>query len=258
VKPGRRLEGLGVVITRPAEAARRLAEALAAEGARAIVFPALEIVATGATPAREAALDALPGCALAIFVSANAVEHGLAAALGRGPWPAGTRVAAIGEATAEGLRNSGFAEVISPESRFDSEGLLELPQLRAVEAQNIIVFRGEGGRERLREVLESRGARVRYAECYRRARPGSDPREVLAALEKGEVHAVSVLSAETLVNFVALVGAPAHARLAPVALAVPHAAIGAHPEAKRFGRVLVTGPGARGLADALATLRGGA
>lgn len=251
----RRLEGLGVVITRPGQAAAALAAALAAEGARAIVFPTLEIRPVPSTPAREAALDLLPACPLAIFVSANAVEHGLAAARARGPWPAATRVAGIGEATAERLRNSGFPEVISPAERFDSESLLALPELQAVEGRNIIVFRGEGGRERLKEALEARGARVTYAECYRRERPRSDPREVAAALEKGEVQAVSALSAESLVNFVALLDEAARARLSGVALAVPHAAIGDHPEARRFGRLLVTAPGSRGLADALATLR---
>ena len=38
-----RLEGLGVVITRPRPAAEALAAALAREGARPFVFPALEI-----------------------------------------------------------------------------------------------------------------------------------------------------------------------------------------------------------------------
>ena len=250
-----RLDGLGVVITRPQPAADALAAALAREGARPFVFPALAIEDTGSTPRLEDALARLPECGLAIFISANAVERGLAAARRRGPWPDRTRVAAVGEATASALRNSGFATVISPRERHDSEALLALPELRSVKGENIVVFRGEGGREHLRDVLEARGARVDYVECYRRSRPRADPAALLAAWGRGEIHAVSALSAETLENFLAMVGEEGAARAADCVLVVPHAAIAAHPDARRFARVLVAAPGTEGLLSALASLQ---
>jgi uroporphyrinogen-III synthase len=194
-------------------------------------------------------------CSLAIFVSANAVEKGLAVARSRAPWPVHTRVAGIGEATAAALRNSGFDSVISPKERHDSEALLALPEMRAVKGQNIIVFRGEGGRERLREVLDSRGAKVEYVECYRRIRPRTDPSGLLAAWGRGEIHAVSALSAETLENFLAMLGDEGAAGIAAATLVVPHTAIAAHPDARRFGRVIVAAPGAEGLLKALSQLR---
>jgi uroporphyrinogen-III synthase len=246
---------LGVVITRPREPAEALARALEDEGARAFVFPALAIEDLPPTPELRAALDALPNAALAVFVSAHAVEKGLAAVRARGPWPAGVEVAAVGEATAAALRNSGFARVISPDERHDSEALLETARLQAVDGENIIVFRGEGGRERLREGLEARGARVTYAQCYRRVRPAADPAPLLAAWGRGEVHAVSALSGETLENFVALVGPEGEACLGSAALVVPHPAIAAHRDARRFSRVLVSAHGHRALADTLSTLR---
>lgn len=250
-----RLARLGVVLTRPRRDGERLARELEAEGARAFVFPAIEIVPTPPSPARDAAIDMLDRAALAIFVSANAVEQGLAAVAARRPWPAGPRIAAIGDATAQALRNSGFRDVISPEEHHDSDGLLALPPLQAVRGEAIIVFRGEGGRERLKDVLESRGARVAYAECYRRVRPASDPAPLIAAWRRGEVHAVSALSAETLDHFVAMLGAEAHEDMMRTPLLVPHEAIAAVPAARRFARAIVTAPGARGLADALAKLR---
>jgi uroporphyrinogen-III synthase len=251
----RRLEGLGIVLTRPPAAANVLAAALEREGARPFVFPALAIEDLDATPALDAALARLPQAALAIFVSANAVEKGLAAARRRGPWPAATRVAGIGEATARALRNSGFDAVISPAERHDSEALLALPELQAVNGQRIIVFRGEGGREHLREGLEARGATVEYVECYRRVRPRSDPAPVLAAWRRGDVHAVSALSAETLENFLAMIGDEGRALVPRAALVVPHPAIASHPEAGRFARVLVAAPGPEGLVSALSPLR---
>jgi uroporphyrinogen-III synthase len=250
----RRLEGVGGVITRPREPAEQLAAALARDGARTFVFPALRIDPLPPTAALAAALEALPRAALAIFVSANAVEHGLEMAKRKGPWPARLRVLAIGEATADALRNSGIAEVISPPERHDSEGLLQLPQLQAVRGQDIVVFRGEGGRERIKETLEERGARVEYAECYRRVRPACDARPLVEAWRRGEVHAVSALSAETLRNFVAMMG-PAAGELASATLVVPHPAIAAEPDARRFARVAVAAHGAAGLIEALSRTR---
>ncbi len=249
------LEGVGVVITRPRAAAEAQAALLARAGAHPFVFPALDIEPLEASPALDEAMARLPACALAIFVSANAVEHGLEAARRRGPWPAATRVAAIGEATAAALRNSGFAAVISPREGHDSEALLAQDELKAVGGRNILIFRGRGGREFLRETLESRGAHVTYAECYRRVRPAGDPAALLHAWDRGEIHAVSVLSAETLENFVAMIGPEGETHLESTALVVPHAAIATHALARRFARVTVAHPGDTGLVGAIAALR---
>ena len=253
----RALDGVGVVITRPREAAEALAAALAARGARPFIFPALSIEPVPASAALDAALERLPSCPLAIFVSANAVEHGLAAARARGAWPESAAVAAIGEATARALRNSGFSHVISPAQRHDTEALAALPELQEarVRGENVLVFRGEGGRERLKQILEARGATVTDAECYRRVRPEGDARGLLAAWARGEVHAVSALSGETLANFVAMVGDEGVERLAGAALVVPHEAVAAHGEARRFARVIVAEPGAEGIAHALSQIK---
>jgi uroporphyrinogen-III synthase len=252
-----RLEGLGVVITRPRAAAEALAAALEREGARPFVFPALEIEDLPPSPALDAALALLDKAVLAIFVSAHAAEHGLAAVKRRGPWPQRVPVAAVGEATAQALRNSGFARVISPRERHDSESLAALPELQAdrVRGHNVVIFRGEGGRERLKQLLEERGARVSYAECYRRVRPGADAAPLLQAWARGEVHAVSVLSGETLANFVAMLGEEGAPRLGSAVLVVPHEAVAAGPDARRFSRVIVAGPGPEGVVKALGQLR---
>jgi uroporphyrinogen-III synthase len=247
-----RLEGIGIIVTRPRSAAEPLAAALAREGARTWLFPALAIEDIEPDAALRELLAGIARFDLAIFVSANAVDKGLAAAQRAAPWPASLRTAAIGEATAQALRNSGIGNVISPPERHDSEGLLALSQLRDVRGQNIIVFRGEGGRERLKEVLEERGAKVTYAECYRRVRPDVDPSAIVAALGRGEVHAVSALSGETLENFVSMVG---NAALGGVTLVVPHPAVGAHPQARRFARTVVAGHGTEGLIEALTQIR---
>ncbi len=250
-----RLQGLGVVITRPLDAARVLAAALEREGARPFVFPALAIEPIEPSRASADALAQMPRCTLAIFVSANAVEFGMALARRGGAWPAAARVAAVGDATARALQAAGFEQVIAPRERYDSDALAALPELRAVKGETILVFRGEGGREHLRAVLESRGADVYYVECYRRGRPKADPAPLLRAWSDGQVHAVSALSAETLENFLTMLGEGAQPLLGRATLVVPHPNIAAHPDARRFARTLVAAPGAEGLVQALSQLQ---
>jgi uroporphyrinogen-III synthase len=247
------LSGLGVVLTRPRAQCEALAAELEAHGARVVIFPALDIAPVELSAESRAALATLHSASLAIFVSANAAEHGVAAALKSGPWPASVAVAGIGEATAERLRNSGFARVVSPASGFDSESLLACPELRDVNGRRVVVFRGIGGREHLRTTLEGRGAKVGYVECYRRMRPDSDPAALIAALARGQIDAVHAMSAETVDNFLELAGSGVS--WSGVALVVPHPAIARHGASASFGRTVVSGPGVPGLVKALHNLR---
>jgi uroporphyrinogen-III synthase len=247
------LAGLGVVLTRPRAQCEAIAAELEANGARVVVFPALEIVPVELSPASQATLAALPSAALAVFVSANAAEHGVAAARKTGPWPTSVAVAGIGEATAAHLRNSGFTRVISPATGFDSESLLACHELQEVKGRHVVIFRGVGGREHLRTTLERRGAKVGYVECYRRDRPDSDPAALIAALGRGEIDAVHAMSAETVDNFLELAGHGVS--WSGVALVVPHPAIARNGVSAAFGRTVVSGPGIASLVEALHNLR---
>ncbi len=247
------LAGLGVVLTRPRAQCEEIASALEARGARVLVFPALDIVPVALSPESRAALAGLPSARLAIFVSANAAEHGVAAARAAGPWPESVAVAGVGEATAARLRSAGFARVITPDSGFDSDSLLATPALGDVAGHRVLIFRGVGGRERMRTELERRGAAVEYVESYRRERPPSDPSALLAALAAGEIDAVHAMSAETVDNFLALAGPGAS--WSGVALVVPHPAIARHAASAVFERAVVSGPGIAGLVETLHELR---
>lgn len=251
----KRLPATGIVITRPRQAAEALAEELSAAGARPFVFPALAIEDLPWSERIAASIERLSHASWAIFVSANAVEKGLPAARKGGAWPATVRIAAVGEATAQALHAAGLQDVAAPHERHDSDALLALPQLQEVAGQRIMIFRGEGGRERLKEGLEARGAHVEYIECYRRVRPSADPSALLAAWTRGEVSAVSVLSGETLENFLAMIGPDGERLAASTPLLVPHEAIARHTAARRFARAIVTGHGTDALIEAAAQLR---
>ena len=67
---------------------------------------------------------------------------------------------------------------------------------------------------------------------------------------------MSALSAETLENFVALLGVEGGRRLGAREPAwSAHEAVAAHPTARRFARVVVAPHGAEGLIDTLTQLR---
>jgi uroporphyrinogen-III synthase len=250
-----RLDGVGIVVTRPRAAAEALAAELTRAGARPFVFPALAIENLPWSAAIEATLARLAQASWAVFVSANAVEKGLAAAQRVGGLPRGLRLAAVGEATAQALQDAGFADVVAPHERHDSEALLELPALQSVRGERVVIFRGEGGRERLKDGLEARGAQVEYVQCYRRVKPAADAAPLLAAWSRGEVQAVSVLSGETLENFLEMIDAQGTRLAASTPLVVPHEAVGRHRDARQFARVIVTGHGTGALIEALANLK---
>jgi uroporphyrinogen-III synthase len=251
---GPSLEGMGIVLTRPLEQSHAVAGRLQPLGATVFVFPSLAIVDPADTGQLDRTIAELDRFTLGIFVSANAVERGLGAVRARREWPPGLQVAAVGGATAQALRDAGHREVIAPTTGADSEALLALPQLQSVEGKDIIVFRGEGGRELIAEVLTRRGARVACLTCYRRVRPAGDPAPLLAAWRSGQVDAVSAMSAESLANFLEMVGAEGRTLMQTTTLLVPHPRIA--ERARRLGlvNVAVTGAAADGLAQALSEM----
>jgi len=232
------LAGRGIVVTRPREQAGRLVALLEAEGARALVFPALEIADPADPDAALRIVERLGQYDLAVFVSPTAVDR--AFRLVRA-WPAGLRAAALGQGSARELARRGVRETIVPEHGADSESLLALPQLAQVDGMRVVVFRGEGGRALLGETLRSRGAQVEYAEVYRRIRPQADPAPLLDAWKKNEVDAVTVTSAAALRNFAGMLGESGMAALRATPLFAGHERVAAQARRLEVREVLVAG-----------------
>jgi len=226
------LAGRGVVLTRPRELAVPFARLLERRGARAIVFPAIEIQPL----APPGTLAHLRDYDLAVFVSPSAVRIALAA---QPPWPP-LLAAAVGAGTRRELERAGAKAVIAPAMGADSEALLALPEVQNLRGKRVLIVRGEGGRELLAESLAARGAVVEHAVCYRRAKPAADAAPLVAAWRRGEVHALVVPSAQALDNFSAMGGAELVAAL-PVF--VPHERIAQHARAHGAREVAVAAGG---------------
>jgi uroporphyrinogen III methyltransferase/synthase len=213
------------ILTRPDGQAHGLAGALHAEGIDTLAFPLLHIAAqtdADTLTALDRALRSLASYALAVFVSPNAVTHGLArlvhlqsldprttsgraaaaardAAAGAGGhtgdragdlWPEALTVAVVGPGSAQALADAGIAaprhRVIvppgGPAARFDSEALLAQLDLTSLAGRRVLLVRGDGGRELLADTLRASGAQVDLVSAYTRRAPAPDA-AAWAALE---------------------------------------------------------------------------
>lgn len=250
------LAGKGIVVTRPPHQARALARLIEAAGGRPLMFPVLEIRDVEKSAALLDLIDRLDGFELAVFVSPNAVERGMALVTAYRAWPPKLKIAAVGGGTVRALERHGITDVIAPAGRFDSEALLELPALSLVYRRRIVVFRGVGGRELLSETLADRGALVEHAECYQRARPDLDVALLLRAWSAKKLDAVTVTSSEGVRNLFEMVGAPGREPLLETPLFAPHPRIAEAAQGLGVRRVVVTGPGDEGLVAGLGAFFG--
>lgn len=243
------LAGRTVLVTRPALQAAALAQAIRAAGGTPLAFPAL---AVEAVPQDELSvpLARLAEADIAIFISPNAAQFGMAAIRARGALPGAMVVFAVGPGTARALQAQGVGGVILPDGQ-DSEALLALPQLQEVAGKRVTIVRGVGGRALLAEALRQRGARVDFMECYRRLRPQADAAPLLARWQAGGIDAVTVSSAETLHNLAALLGEAGRPLLAGTPLFVPHEKIAGAARRLGIAQVIATPGGDDGLVDGL-------
>lgn len=200
------LTGLTVLVTRPEPANGTLCRRIEAAGGKAVSLPALDI-----EPLVEPVLvstDPDPGphaYDVVIFVSPNAVAHGLKAA----PFTPETRIAAIGGSTAAALIAAGVQPAIVPESGFTSEALLAHPDLASGAATRVLIVRGGAGREILEATLTERGIETDCLEVYRRIPALADARSlaaVAAAWADPGIDVVTATSGEILYNLHTMLG----------------------------------------------------
>lgn len=218
------LTGRGILVTRPAHQAEPLCQLLEAAGARALRFPVLAIQPVQDRRATQARLARLADYDMAIFISTNAVEQALAL-LQSQPWPAQVEIAAVGSATARTLEEHGLTVASCPFAGFTSEALLALPEFQHLQGRRILILRGEGGREHLRDSLMARGAQVDYLEVYRRVTADSDPIPLLAQWQAGAIDAVLLTSADSLHRLQAIIGTLGMQLLCSTCIVVAHARI---------------------------------
>jgi uroporphyrinogen-III synthase len=246
------LRGRGIVVTRPAGQSERLASLIAAAGGTPIVFPLIDIrPASDVTVARDC-LGRIGEYDLVVFVSPNAVQHGFTLLPPAVALPSAPCIAAVGAGTARALKARGVSQVLLPAERYDSEGLLALPQLTDMAGKRVLIVRGVGGRELLAETLTARGASVDYAECYERMPPSGSPEPLMAAWRAHALHAITITSSEGLRQLHELLSEEGRGYMHATPLFVTHERMRETAHALALDDVVMAEPGDEGLYAALA------
>jgi len=223
----RALDGMTVVVTRPAAQSGRFIELARASGATCIAYPTLQIEPLALSPQTLARLRGR-NWDWAIFTSANAVAACFA---GLAP-PLALNHAAIGRATARALEQAGVTVAARPDSA-TSEGMLELPAFADLAGSGVLLVKGSGGRELLAAALRARGADVLELEVYRRFAITPDTaaatalHAALAQADGSAVVVVTVTSAEILHSLLERVASTDAVNLRRCPLIVPGARVAA-------------------------------
>ena len=203
-----------VLVTRPILQNQNLVKSLSMDGFEPVIFPLLKISpfnplsssSEGANAERFPKLvdvtQRLSEFSKVIFISTNAAA--IACEWFDMYWPdlPSQHWFAIGAATLKALNQQnlfGMPKVTASTLGMNSEALLALNALRMIRGEKILIVRGCGGRETLKNELESRGAQVEYMEVYRRESVAYPSGELASELKKS-IDIITVSSGETLDN----------------------------------------------------------
>jgi uroporphyrinogen-III synthase len=205
------LAGATLVVTRPAGACAALVARARRLGAEALALPGLSL-RMAADPAVARALEtAAREADLWIFTSPAAVRFAFRLAPDL-RIPPHTAAFGVGAGTRRALARVGVA-ALAPERRRDSEGLLALPQLAAMDGRRVALIGAPGGRDLIASTLRGRGAQVEPIYVHERRAPRLTRRHFDALAAASDPLVLLLSSAAALGNLIALLPPALLARL---------------------------------------------
>ena len=187
-----------VLLTRPKGSNDSMIQSLNQLGIEAIETPLMEIEPVQPC---QSDIEQVQQADKIIFISQHAVFHSTSFIDDVAEKP----VFAVGQRTAQALKQQGILSFVADSASQDSEGLLVLPELKSVDKQNIVIVRGRGGREKLAKELSARSANVRYCEVYQRVFPKLDEQFVCQRWQQQGIDTILITSGEMLANLLRLV-----------------------------------------------------
>jgi uroporphyrinogen III methyltransferase/synthase len=199
----RPLLGKRVFVTRTRTQAGKLSAMLRELGAEALEFPAIKVGPPSSFDDLDAALAALGRFVWIVFGSTNAVDATWSRLRGDARAFAGTRVAAVGPATADALRGRGIEPDLVPPT-FTSASLAEAI---GEGTGAVLIPQAENAPDDLVRTLSDAGWTCVVAPAYRTSTDDASVTEGRRALDDG-IDAVLFTSASTVRSFVDLWGKP--------------------------------------------------
>lgn len=202
------LFGRTVIVTRARSQASVLTKRLEELGARVIEAPAIKIVPPADYGPLDKAVAELDSYKWLVFTSANGVEYFFArlSAAGKDARALhGSRIAAIGSATAAELARHGLTADLVP-SEYKAEELAEALAADVQPGDRILLARASVAREVLPERLRALGAQVDVAAAYETVADCENRETLLAALREEENVVVTFTSSSTVTNLLKVLG----------------------------------------------------
>ena len=158
---------IALISTRPQGTNVQLSDDLKNSEIKLLSFPLTEIHPLNNYQIFDGVIENIKTYQHIIFISTNAVHFFLERVKKLSlQIPKNLIFSSIGPTTKLLLQKKLSVDVHSPIKTFDSEHLLKEKIYNNVEGQKILIIRGEGGRETLKNALEEKGAIVNYGECY--------------------------------------------------------------------------------------------
>ena len=199
----RPLFGKKIVVTRSRSQASELVQSLEDLGASCLEAPTIALEPLENLQALDGTLAAIGDYDWLLFTSPNTVgfffqrlqELGYDSRSLAGP-----KIAAVGAATADSLREHGIRADLLP-GEFTGEGLLQALLKEGVKGKRVLLPRAAKAREVLPQGLADAGARVDVVALYRNVPPPMGE-ELRRALDAGEVDLITFTSSSTVENFV--------------------------------------------------------
>ncbi len=207
---------LRILITRAPHQASPLTDALRAAGLEPILIPTIQIVPPTTFAQLDAAIANLDHFHWLIFTSANAVEA-LAERVANIVilseakdmlLRSGTKIAAIGPATARALEAVGLTpDLIPPQAVAESLAATLLSQAKP--GIRFLLIRAEQARDHLPETLRGTGAEVTIAPAYRTVIPTASAQRIRELFHSPATYpdAIAFTSSSTVTNLMALLKA---------------------------------------------------
>ena len=212
----RPLFGRHVVVTRARAQAGELSQQLEALGAEVYEFPTIEIQPPEDFGSLDEAIRSLDSFGWLIFTSVNGVDAFLERLshhdLDLRSIPRAAKVAAIGPATAQRVREAGLRVDVIPKE-YRAEALLEEFSGDSLSGKRILIPRAKVAREVLPEKLREAGAEVVVPPAYQSVPSAEGKDELAKRLGSGEVDCVTFTASSTVENFVAAFGEEEAVRL---------------------------------------------
>lgn len=186
---------LNILLTRPLEKSQKLAKDLTPLANNIVITP---LFAYQSGKDHSLLKQQVSNINTIIFISQAAVEYALSV-ISRDDLRQVKQVIAVGDATKNELHLADINQVIVPQEH-TSEGLLNLIELSNVADMPILIVRGNGGREYLKQQLELRGANVAYNEIYQRCWLDLDQKHTIEQWRKAQINCIVITSNELLMQ----------------------------------------------------------